>query len=283
MSHKSYDKKYGANLGDMPKNIDIKKDDDFDCDKLSAKRFFVKDAHIGKCLIDGDEHNHLANVMRLKAGEEIILICDDEFDYFAKIVEIKKNQTLVDVYKKVENIANPKVHITAFVAMNKREQTSLMVRMLSELGVSTYVPIITKWTLGQDITDKMDRYQKIADQSVKQCRRSKTMKIEKPQKLDEVLKTFDEYDKVFFAYENEATKKLDENLLALDIKKTQQKNGQTKTSIAFIIGPVAGFDKDEAQKIEQSGAVSVSLGKRILRADTATIMLASILSNYYLD
>lgn len=264
MGHKAYDKKYGNGA----KKFDVQLNDVCD-DNISAKRFFVKDAHVGLCTVDGEEHNHLANVMRLKPHDEVILICDDEFDYFGEIVEIKKNETTVNVTKRVLNNANPKISITAFIAMNRREHMSLMVRMLSELGVSTFVPIITKWTLGQDITDKIERYQKIADQSVKQCRRSKTLKVEKPKKLDEVCKMLANFDKVFFAYENETNTKL------------QFESGLK--NIAFLIGPVAGFDKDEAEKIVSSGATSVSLGQRILRADTACIMIASVLSNNYLE
>lgn len=230
---------------------------------MSDKRFFVLGAKLGKNIIEGDEHNHLANVMRFKVGDEVILIADDDFDYYGTIEEIKKNHTVVNVTKKEKNLCNPNVEVTAFVAMNKREQTSLMVRMLSELGVSFYVPIITKWTLGQDRTDKMERYQKIADQSVKQCRRSKTMKIMEPQKLEVACKSFKNFDEVLFAYENENQNNIP--------------NLEQKKKIAFVIGPVAGFDKDEAMLIENSGAKVVTLGKRILRAETATIALASVI------
>ena len=230
---------------------------------MNDKRFFVLGAKLGRNIIEGDEHNHLANVMRFKVGDEVILIADDDYDYYGTITEIKKNFTVVDVSKKEENIANPNIEVTAFVAMNKREQTSLMVRMLSELGVSYYVPIITKWTLGQDRTDKMERYQKIADQSVKQCRRSKTMKILEPQKLEKACKSFADYDEVLFAYENENQQSIP--------------NLEHKKRIAFIIGPVAGFDKDEAKLIEESGAKAITLGKRILRADTAAIALAGVI------
>ena len=230
---------------------------------MNDKRFFVLGAKLGKNIIEGDEHNHLANVMRFKVGDEVILIADDDFDYYGTVEEIKKNHTVVNVTKKEKNLCNPTVEVTAFVAMNKREQTSLMVRMLSELGVSFYVPIITKWTLGQDRTDKMERYQKIADQSVKQCRRSKTMKIMEPQKLITACKSFKEYDVVLFAYENE-----NKNVIP---------NLEQKKKVAFVIGPVAGFDVDEAELIERSGAKAVTLGKRILRAETATISLASVI------
>ena len=230
---------------------------------MNDKRFFVLGAKLGKNIVEGDEHNHLANVMRFKVGDEVILIADDDFDYYGIIEEIKKNHTVVNVTRKEKNLCNPTVEVTAFVAMNKREQTSLMVRMLSELGVSFYVPIITKWTLGQDRTDKMERYQKIADQSVKQCRRSRTMKIMEPQKLEAACKSFKEYDEVLFAYENE-----NQNVIP---------NLEQKNRIAFVIGPVAGFDKDEAELIEKSGAKGVTLGKRILRADTAAIALASVI------
>lgn len=232
---------------------------------MSDKRFFLKNVSVGINELEGEEHNHLANVMRYKVGDEIVLIGDDEFDYYAKIQEIKKNYTTLNVFKKELNQANPKVEVTAFIAMNKREHMSLMIRMLSELGVTNIVPIITKWTLKQDQTDKIERYQKIADQSTKQCRRSISLKVEKPQKLVDACKMFNAFDRVFFAYEGETdgSINIDDNC----------------KKIAFVIGPVAGFDTDEAELIKKSGAMSVTLGKRILRADTATIALASVIMN----
>ena len=235
----------------------------------AKKRFFVQKADIGRVAIEGEEHNHLANVMRFGVGNEVILICGDDYDYFGKIVEIKKNFSVVDVTKKELNIANPKIDVTAFVAVNRREPMSLMVRMLSEIGITTFVPIITKWTQGQDAKEKIERYQKIADQSAKQCRRSKTLKVEQTQKLIDICKTFKDFDAVFFAYENEYLKTISN----CDIKSAGK--------IAFLIGPVAGFDTDEAKLIIDSGAISISLGKRILKADTASISIASILMEKY--
>ncbi len=230
---------------------------------MSDKRFFLKDVKLGQNVIDGEEHNHIANVMRLKKNDEIVLIGNDEFDYFAKIVDIQKNKTIVDVFKKEQNLANPTIDVTAYIAMNKRENFNTMVRMLSEIGVSTIVPTITKWTLKQDQTDKIERFQKIADQSTKQCRRSLSLKIEEPKKLVDVCKQFVQFDEVVFAYEKQENSNF---AISNSAKK-----------IAFLIGPVAGFDKDEAELIIKSGAKAVSLGKRILKADTATIALASVI------
>lgn len=239
------------------------------------KRFFVTEAFIGKVKIEGDEHNHLANVMRFKANDDVILICNDDYDYYGKIFEISKKFTIVDVQKKVKNISNPKIEVTAFVAVNKREPMSLMVRMLSELGVTNFVPITTKWTQGHDEIDKPERYQKIADQSAKQCRRSKTLKILQVQKLKEVCKTFNSYDVVLFAYEKEDKFSFEKCLENIDIKSLSHQK------VAFLIGPVAGFDEDEAELIIKNGALSISLGKRILKADTACVAMATLIMNKF--
>lgn len=241
--------------------LDTKKDEE-------TKRFFVSSICLGQMQIDGEEHHHIANVMRLSAGDEITLVCNDDFDYHAKILDVNKKFTLVDVYSKVRNQANPKIELTAFVAVNKNEPMSLMIRMLSEIGISYFVPFTSKWTASQDAHEKIDRYQKIADQSAKQCRRSKTLIVKETQKLDEICKEFHDYDVVFFAYENE-----DDFCLHDYVKKYENKTKEHKR-IAFVIGPVAGFDVQEAEQIKNSGAVSISLGKRILRADTACVSLA---------
>ena len=240
------------------------------------KRFFVPDAKPGNIKIEGEEHNHLANVMRYKVGDDIILICNDDYDYLGKIIEIAKNYTIVNIDKKVPNKSNPSINVTAFVAVNKREPMSLMVRMLSELGVSTFVPFTTKWTQSQDANEKIDRFQKIADQSAKQCRRSKTLKISQAKKLNEICNMFKQFDVAFFAYEKEDKLSMQDYFV---------KNKKEYKNIAFIVGPVAGFDVDEAKMIVDSGAISISLGKRILKEDTACVAMGSILMdslNYWL-
>lgn len=241
--------------------IEIKKGEE-------SKRFFVPNADIGIMQIDGEEHHHIANVMRFQVGDEITLVCNDDFDYHAKILEINKKYTLVEVYAKVKNKANPKINVTAFVAVNKNEPMSLMIRMLSEIGISNFVPFTSKWTSLQDTYEKIDRYQKIADQSAKQCRRSKTLTIRETEKLQDICKKIKDYDAVFFAYENE------DGLCLKDYVKQNKDRISTYKNIAFIIGPVAGFDDDEAEIIKNSGAISISLGTRILRADTACVSLA---------
>ena len=234
------------------------------------KRFFVPNAVLGMVKIEGEEHNHLVNVMRYKVGDEIILICNDDYDYFGTIVEVSKNYSLVEIKNKVLNKSNPSIDVTAFVAVNKREPMSLMIRMLSELGVSNFVPFTSKWTQAQDANEKLERFQKIADQSAKQCRRSKTLKIMEVKSLSEVCETFNEYDAVFFAYEKEDT---------LNLQTYFATHSQPLKKVAFIIGAVAGFDVDEAKKIVDSGAISISLGRRILKADTACVAIGSILMN----
>lgn len=236
------------------------------------KRFFVQAASLGNVKIEGEEHNHLANVMRYKVGDEVILVCNDDYDYFGKIIEITKNFSIVNISNKLPNKSNPDICVTAFIAVNKREPMTLMVRMLSELGVSNFVPFTTKWTQSQDANEKLDRFQKIADQSAKQCRRSKTLTIMNLESLDEICKTFNQYDAVFFAYEKEDALNIGKHFLDC---KSQFKN------IAFIVGPVAGFDVDEAQKIIDSGAISISLGRRILKAETAAVAIGSILMNSF--
>ena len=244
------------------------------------KRFFVENCENSTIVIDGEEHNHIANVMRFAVGDKVILVCGDEFDYHAKIVEINKKNTVLEIESKAQNKCNPSVDVTAFVALNKREQTSLMIRMLSELGISHYIPFASKWTQSTDAIEKIDRYKKIADQSIKQCRRSKALSVEETKKFADMLKCLKNYDIVFFANEDEQNVDLN-NFEQYLSDNNLQKTTKDFKNIAFIIGPVAGFDFDEEEMIKQSGAVSISLGKRILRADTACVALASIIMNKF--
>ena len=267
MSHKMYDKLSKNNEVIFKTNTNKK-------DLIETKRFFVDKIQDDIVIIDGDEFNHLVNVMRLKVNDNIILICNDDYDYHAKIIEINKKFAIAKVYNKVLNKSNSNINVTAFVAVNKREPISLMIRMLSELGINSFVPFTSKWTNSVDAIDKIERYQKIADQSAKQCRRSKTLKIYPVQKLSEICNEFKNYDYVLFANEDEKT----QNIEDINIKDLLNKDC---INIAFVIGPVAGFDVDEAEEIIQNGAISISLGKRILKADTACIAMASLVMNIF--
>lgn len=231
------------------------------------KRFFINDKlEVGKNYkIDGIEHNHIKNVMRLGIGEKIILVCGDEFDYFANITKITKGDTEVEIFDKEQNIYNSESDITVFQALVKSDNMSLIVQKLTELGVKSFVPFESEFITSKDKFGKVNKLQEISNQSIKQCKRSIPMKIEDTLSFNQMLDCLKNFDIIVFANECEKSK----NLQDLKIEKDKK--------IALIIGSEGGFSQDEISRLESAGAKSITMGKRILRAETGAIALASVI------
>ena len=230
------------------------------------KRFYVNyKLEVNKNFkIDGIEHNHIKNVMRMKVGDEIILVCGDEYDYVASIINMTKGDTEVHILSVEPNIYNPSVDVTVFQALVKSDNMNLIVQKLTELGVKTFIPFESEFITSKDKFGKSSKLQEISNQSVKQCKRSIPMYIMPTMKFSEVVGILGDYDVVIFANECERSYDLN-NIGELGNKK-----------IAIIIGSEGGFSENEIESLVDAGARSITLGKRILRAETASIALVSV-------
>lgn len=230
------------------------------------KRFFVSnELNINiNCFIEGIEHNHIKNVMRLNAGDEIILVCGDNYDYRAKIVNMTKGHTEVKIIEREENIYNSNSHVTVFQALVKSDNMALIVQKLTELGVKTFIPFESEFITSKDKFGKTSKFQEISNQSIKQCKRSIPMDIRPTISFNELLESLKDYDIILFANECEKSKKLS------DIKLEKSKK------VAIIVGSEGGFSQAEIDKLIENNANSITLGKRILRAETGAIALTSV-------
>ncbi len=232
------------------------------------KRFFVQfSLEVGRTYkIDGIEHNHIKNVMRMTMGDRVILVCGDNFDYEAEIVGMSKGDTTVTILEKKENIYNSSRDITVFQALVKSDNMSLIVQKLTELGVKTFVPFESEYITSKDKIGKVSKLQEISNQSIKQCKRSIPMHVCDVMNFKGMLKELSNYDTIIFANECERQDKLSNiDLVGSD-------------KVAIIVGSEGGFSESEISSLVGMGAKSISLGKRILRAETASIALTSVVA-----
>lgn len=233
------------------------------------RRFFLAPDDFEKLIISGDEFNHLKNVLRMSAGDEFLGFTGDKYDYHCKITSIAKNYATFEILNKTENEANPTLKVVLVQALCKADKLELITQKISEIGASELLPVYFKNCDVKQNTGKLARLEKIAISATKQCKRSTILKICECVTLKELPAILKQFDVVLLCNTREDNKNIQEVL----------QNNKNISSLAIIVGPEGGFDPDEIKKLTDVGALSISLGKRILRTETAGIYVLSVLAD----
>ncbi len=224
------------------------------------KRFFGSISG-NNMIFDSGEAQHIRQVLRMRVGDNIIGQADDQFDYYCSITQISKAEVVAHIDRVENNIALPNKDICLFIAMPKREYFETIITKAIELGVNKIVPFVSNFSVNHSF--KRERVEQIVLTACKQCERSKLVRVEDVIKFDDMLKMIKEFDISLFANEHEN-----------DTFNFAELNNYNK--IAVIVGCEGGFSEEEANKIISAGAKSISLGKRILRCDTAAVAMLSL-------
>lgn len=221
-------------------------------------RFFTDTIQSNEITIRGDDAKHIVNVLRLSNGDTITLCDGNGKECEAHITSVGNNTVTIAPHEIVDSNSEPDYHITIFQCLPKTGKMEMVIQKGTELGMHSLCPVYSSRCVvqpGKDYDKKLDRYKKVATEAAMQSRRGRIPQILPLKKLSEL--NFDSYDTVLLAYEEEKTTSLKKALVDAGI------------NIALIIGPEGGFSPDEVSLLSTKGAVSISLGKRILRTETA--------------
>ena len=229
-------------------------------------KFFVTPDKItdNTIIIDTADVSHISRVLRLGAGDTLT-VCDSRgIDYEACIKTVEEKRIVCDIISKKQSASEPPIEVTLFQGLPKASKMEYIIQKTTELGISKIVPVklsrcVVKLDGEKEERKKTDRWQKISEAAAKQSGRGIVPKIGDIMTLSEVIEKSKEFDIFFAPYECEQQKTLKEVLLSKDNVKT----------VGFIIGPEGGFDAAEAELLRNSGIETVTLGKRILRTETA--------------
>lgn len=236
-------------------------------------KFFVEREKIINNLasIEGDDAKHIYKVLRLSVNDKISINDCLGNEYIGNIINISKNIVKAELIEQVDINNESNIDITLFQGIPKSSKMDMIVQKNTELGVKNIIPIITKRVVvkaNKVELKKIDRYNKIAKEACKQCKRSLIPQIDNPIEFDDFLKLLKYQDLIIVPYENE--KKWGIKKIVKEMHKEDIKN------IAIVIGPEGGFEDSEIQKLKDIGAYIVSLGPRILRTETAGFVATSI-------
>ena len=244
-------------------------------------KFFVKEEQINnqKIKIQGTDVNHIKNVLREKIGSELI-ICNEKTgqDYLCEIKEIKEENIICNIKEKLLNNVESNIKVTIMQGLPKADKMELIIQKSVELGVNNIIPIEMKRCVvklkDKDKIKKIERWQKISVVAAKQSGRNIIPEINQVENLKNICETFENYDIVLLAYENEKENTIKNELKQLK-EKNQNKNEDVK--IAILIGPEGGITEEEVEIARKKGAKIITLGKRILRTETVALNVLSII------
>lgn len=226
------------------------------------RRFFGEKFGENKILLTDGEFFHLRKVLRMNEGEKVIACINDENDYYCEIDKINKNDCILSIERKEPCPALPNKNITLFQMLPKKDYFDDIIAKSVELGVNKIIPFTSEYTMIKSF--KRERVDAQIMTACKQCERSILVPVEDVIAFDDILERLKSFDLVIFAYERE-TEMFNPQIL------------KNKQNIALIVGNEGGFSATETEKLRKF-ATTVSLGKRILRCDTAVTALLSLVS-----
>lgn len=231
------------------------------------RRFYTPDIQKPTVCIRGEEARHMMKVLRMAAGDHFILFDGSGMDYPCEIESTGPDQLVARVGDGILSEKCPDVRITLYQAMLKRDNMDFVLQKATELGISGFVPVIAARCVKRpdDPHKVLLKFEKTATEAAKQCGRSKIPQISEMIDLKNLPDCIQKHSIVLLAYENGD----------ITIKKRLQND--TSTDISVIIGPEGGFEPGEVQFLTEAGAISCSLGKLILRAETAAIAAVSMI------
>lgn len=239
-------------------------------------KFFVPGNQIEEDIINiiGTDVNHISNVLRLKIDDEILVTNkDNEKTYLSKIVKFSKENIICRIIKNKEDTTESNIYIDIYQGLPKSDKIEYIIQKTTELGVKNIIPVDMERCVvkidKKSESKKIERWQKISEVAAKQSKRDYIPKIGNIIKIEDICNITSKYDIILLAYEDE-----NKTTIKDELKRIKQKS-DNKLKIGIIIGPEGGLSEKEVNKLISSGIKCVSLGKRILRTETAPIVMVS--------
>lgn len=242
-----------------------------DSRKTALHRFFVLPERIpDKEVVLGEEAHQIRDVLRLKVGEHIIVLDNKGAEYEVELTEVRKDEVKGQVVEKREATGEPGVRITLYQSILSREKFEWVLQKCTEVGVASFVPVVTERSVVQDSgikANRLARWRRIIQEATEQSHRGRLPELVQPVRFEDVLEGLDGFDMSLIASPGAKGMSLRDCL----------KGPVTAGTVALFVGPEGGFTKDEVRQLCGSGAVVFSLGKRILRTETAAVVASSVI------
>lgn len=243
------------------------------------QHFFVTPDQVSgeKVYIEGSDVNHMKNVLRMKHGEEVEISDGNNHRYICSIESFEADSVVLQIKEELKVDTELPSKIYLFQGLPKSDKMELIIQKAVELGVYEVIPVVTKRAVvkldAKKADKKVSRWKEIARSAAKQSARGIVPEVAPVVDYKTALKQAKELDVVLIPYE-----------LAEGMETTRKVIGSIRPgqSVGIFIGPEGGFEKEEVLLAIEEGAKEITLGKRILRTETAGLTTLSVLM-YHLE
>ncbi|MBP3415212.1 MAG: 16S rRNA (uracil(1498)-N(3))-methyltransferase [Clostridia bacterium] len=229
-------------------------------------RFFTKDIDGDIIYINGDDAHHITKSLRMRIGEQITVCNGEGIECLCSISDLSSDCVALDVIERRPSESEPPCRVTLYQGCPKGDKLEFIVEKAVELGVSEIVPVVTARSVsrpdGASAAKKAERLQRRALEAAKQCGRGIIPKVGDFITFEQMLNRLQSHETSIFFYE-------------LGGKPLSHILSNGAKDVALIIGPEGGFEPEEAQAAVENGAKIATMGKRILRTETAAVASAA--------
>ncbi|MCZ1265577.1 MULTISPECIES: 16S rRNA (uracil(1498)-N(3))-methyltransferase [Paenibacillus] len=235
------------------------------------QRYFVSAEQFNEhsVVITGDDARHIGKVMRGKPGDKLIVSDGNSKEALVEIESIEAQQVTANIVEPLEMDHEARIRVTVAQSLPKGDKMETVIQRCTEIGAVSFVPFLSERTIVQYDAKKegkrLERWRKIAKEAAEQSHRNRIPSVEQPLSWKGLLSSFEGYSLVCYCYEKENGKQLRDALKPF----VEQLAPGASAEVLIVVGPEGGFSERETIEADQAGAVSVGLGKRILRAETA--------------
>ena len=231
-------------------------------------RFFIPKPFKQEMQITGRDAHHIIDVLRMAPGDRLQAVADDGISFVGEITAVGTNTVTVLAREVLRETHEPDVRISLLQGLAKGEKMELIIQKAVEIGIAEIFPVSMAHSVvvleSSKAERKVERWQKIAEAAAKQSKRDVIPAVHEVMTLGQVLQK-EKWDLLLVAYESENQ---------VSLKEALQAHKDAKT-VGVIIGPEGGLSNEEVEAAKACSGIAVSLGRRILRTETAGLVAAT--------
>lgn len=259
---------------------------------MAAHSFFVDPGSLQgpRAVLRGQTAHQMRSVLRLRPGESVELLDGSGWVHAARILEINREQVVVEVVERRPSNAEPGVELELYQALLKGQKMEMVLQKGTEIGVSRFVPIMSERCISRpssgDLAGRMDRWRSIVREAAEQSGRSICPTVEPLESFQDGCRGAARADLALMAWEEERSLGVTRVVAGLTEGRSSPSLPSTgprgpgqedeRPRVALVVGPEGGFSPSEAEAASRAGLRLVSLGTRILRAETAALVATTL-------